>query len=297
MNRFWNIITRPILEKANATKVVEIGAEYGVGTKKILEYIVPKKGLLISIDPFPLFDADQWVADNKPYYSILRKFSLQVLADLKDYDAILVDGDHNWYTVYHELQAIEESFKDKDLPIVFLHDISWPYARRDLYYNPQTIPDEFRHPYAKKGMLPNQNKLSDNGGINYNLYNAVEANTPQNGVLTAVEDFIKETSRELVLIKIPIFHGFGILIEKHRTELIDFALELSSKSELLELSEKERIQNLLTINQLIDDKEQLIRTIEKMKDAVLYPKWIINTLSCFIPKKKKRHYFRSKYTK
>ena len=38
------------------------------------------------------------------------------------------------------------------LPVCFLHDVGWPYGRRDLYYAPERIPEEFRQPWAQKGL-------------------------------------------------------------------------------------------------------------------------------------------------
>ena len=71
-------------------------------------------------------------------------------------DAALIDGDHNWYTVYNELRLLREVARDAGapLPVMILHDVGWPYGRRDLYYAPETIPEEFRQPYAQAGMRP-----------------------------------------------------------------------------------------------------------------------------------------------
>ena len=69
---------------------------------------------------------------------------------------VLIDGDHNWYTVLSELETIERLCDERGqgFPLVLLHDIGWPYGRRDLYYDPASIPEEHRKPYDKKGMLP-----------------------------------------------------------------------------------------------------------------------------------------------
>ena len=32
-----------------------------------------------------------------------------------------------------------------------MHDVGWPYGRRDLYYAPEQIPEEFRQPYRRAG--------------------------------------------------------------------------------------------------------------------------------------------------
>ena len=78
-----------------------------------------------------------------------------MLPGLPPVDAALIDGDHNWYTVYHEMKAIAEVARANGapLPVMILHDVGWPYGRRDLYYAPDTIPEECRQPYAQKGMV------------------------------------------------------------------------------------------------------------------------------------------------
>ena len=76
-------------------------------------------------------------------------------------DAALIDGDHNWYTVYNELRMLARppGQAGAPLPLLIMHDVGWPYGRRDLYYDPERIPEEFRQPYAQTGMRPGQPKL------------------------------------------------------------------------------------------------------------------------------------------
>ena len=91
-------------------------------------------------------------------------------------DAALIDGDHNWYTVYNELQLLAEGARrhGAPLPVLVLHDVLWPYGRRDLYYAPE--PDPRGAPPAvtpSKGMRPGSKKLLDRGGLNPTMYNAL----------------------------------------------------------------------------------------------------------------------------
>ena len=65
-------------------------------------------------------------------------------------DAVLIDGDHNWHTVYNELKIVDEF---QVWPITLLHDIDWPYGRRDVYYDPSTVPAEYRQPHVKAGLV------------------------------------------------------------------------------------------------------------------------------------------------
>ena len=90
--------------------------------------------------------------------------------------------------------------------------MGWPYGRRDLYYDPETIPEVYRKPHKKRGIDVTSPELLENGGLNHHLYNAIYENSLQNGVLTAIEDFIDSTEQEFELVKVPGLHGLGILV-------------------------------------------------------------------------------------
>src|SRR5690606_15563343 len=100
-------------------------------------------------------------------------------------------------------------------PIVLFHEAAWPYARRDMYYAPERIEEEFRHPYSYTSIIPGQSALGE-GGLNGNLANAVHEGGPRNGVLTAVEDFVAEWPEEIVLRVLPFFHGLGVCVPRTR---------------------------------------------------------------------------------
>jgi hypothetical protein len=213
MRRMWNPLMKPIIEKINAHYIVEVGSATGGNTWSILEYCRDHDAHMTAIDPFPSFDVEKYKKEFGDKFDMCTELSLDALPQLKDYDVVLLDGDHNWYTVYHELKVMEKTFIGKKFPLVFLHDVGWPYARRDGYYNPKDIPEKFRQPYKQAGMRPGRRTLVDNGGLNSDLYNAVDVNTPRNGVLTAAEDFIKESDSEFYLdvVNPRAFHGLGIL--------------------------------------------------------------------------------------
>lgn len=77
-------------------------------------------------------------------YRFFRDISHAVLPTLPAMDVALVDGDHNWHTVFHELRMLAETARASlaPLPVLILHDVGWPYGRRDLYYAPERIPEE-----------------------------------------------------------------------------------------------------------------------------------------------------------
>jgi hypothetical protein len=222
MYRFWKDIIKPIFIEENVKSVVEIGSEFGDNTMNILEYCSENEGHLTSIDPAPAFDYLK-LEEEHGCFTLMKDISLNALPKIKKYDAILIDGDHNWYTVFNELKIVEKSaLNNNKFPIVFLHDTEWPYARRDMYYIPETIPAEFRKPYANKGMLPGHSVLIDpdtelgEKSINPTLNNALFEGGEKNGVLTAIEDFIHESPFPLTLYKLPQYYGLGILFNNNK---------------------------------------------------------------------------------
>jgi len=241
MNRLWNILYRPIIEEIHANYIVEIGSDSGINTNNILEYCVENDAHMTAIDPVPKFDIEKFKLEYGDKFEIYTELSLSILPTLEDYDVIIIDGDHNWYTVYNELKTIEKSFENKKFPLIFLHDVGWPYARRDLYYNPENIPEIYRQPYKKLGIYPGQSDLKENGGMNTSLYNSIYENTPKNGVLTAVEDFIKESDLEFNFYLIQVYHGVGILYPKNK-KLESRIKNIINTDKLLELLEEERLK-------------------------------------------------------
>ncbi len=59
---------------------------------------------------------------------------------------MIIDGDHNYYTVREELRLIAERAAGAELPLLLFHDVCWPHGRRDDYFDPEQIPAEYRQP-------------------------------------------------------------------------------------------------------------------------------------------------------
>jgi len=264
MNRLWKVLIRPILEEIKAKNIVEIGSDLGLNTKHILEYCLDNNAHLTAIDPFPKFDIEEFKAEYGDKFEIYTELSLNRLPLLKDYDAIIIDGDHNWYTVYNELKIIEEYSKDKKFPLIFLHDIGWPYARRDLYYNPENIPQKHRQPYKKLGIYPGKNSLLETGGLNPHLFNAITENNLHNGVLTALEDFIKESDLEFSFEHVNAFHGLGILYVKE-DKIDKIVKNVIQSADMVDILEKERNTQTIANNESEVKNNELRRNLHESK--------------------------------
>jgi len=225
--RFWDTFIEPVLKKLQPAGIVEIGCEFGKNTRNLVEFCVKHGATLYAIDPEPKFDVATWEQHYGDCFVFYRSLSLNAIPLVDRFDVLLIDGDHNWYTVFNELKLIEKRCweLEQSFPLIMLHDVGWPYGRRDLYYNPQNIPEAYRKPYAKKGVRPGFPELVDDGGLNPHLFNSLYENNYQSGVLTAVGDFIKDTEQNLEFIYIPGHHGLGILFPvrlKENKELAEF---------------------------------------------------------------------------
>ncbi len=104
---FWKPVLAPVLAAAEVRRVVEIGALRGDNTREIIETLGPDAVLHV-IDPVPGFDPSEHEREFPGRYVFHQALSLDVLGDLAPVDAALIDGDHNWYTVFHELRLLTE---------------------------------------------------------------------------------------------------------------------------------------------------------------------------------------------
>jgi len=212
MHRFWGSIIGQVFEAFKPQSIVEIGCEDGKNTKNLLQYCTGNNAEIHVIDVQPLFDAEIWEQRHAGRLHVRRGKSLDILPRLTTYDAVLIDGDHNWYTVYSELRCIEQHIVQHGTDVlVMLHDVDWPYARRDMYFNPEDIPPEYRQPHCRGGLTLERREPLEDRGINPQHFHAIREGGERNGVLTAVEDFLKQSAYSWKLVRIPGISGMGIL--------------------------------------------------------------------------------------
>lgn len=243
------------LDHAGARNIVEIGAEFGGMSQRLADYVTAKGGHLTSIDPAPQPAFLAW-ATRTPVVTHVAAASLDVMGDLTGIDAWIIDGDHNYYTVYHELKAASRvSARDKKPLLAFLHDVSWPAARRDMYYAPDRIPAAFCHPheFGAGAMLDRVDLVAGQGFRGESAWAmAKHSGGARNGVLTAIEDFIAEalaTGRELAFAHIPAVFGLGVLFDVDAPWSGDVATLVAPfhNNALLATVERNRLMNYLKV--------------------------------------------------
>jgi len=211
MHWFLKLIVIPLLDALDPRTIVEVGVEVGAVSRPLLEWAREHDALLHCIDPDPNLSVEELTAEYGQRLCFHRQKSLDVLGALEAVDVALIDGDHNWYTVINELRALERGAgeQERPAPLILLHDVGWPYGRRDLYYDPDAIPEADRQPHARMGIVLGQSELGV--GLNEHLENARLEGTPANGVLTAVEDFVAESPGDWRSFSTPGLSGLAIL--------------------------------------------------------------------------------------
>jgi hypothetical protein len=198
------------LDAVQARSVAEIGAFMGELTRLLLRWSDEVDGRVVAIDPSPHADLEQLERERQDL-ELVRETSIEALAHVPLTDAIILDGDHNYYTLSQELRLIwERSAADsRTLPLLLLHDVTWPHGRRDDYYAPDRIPAEHRQPIAPdRYVFPDEDGTRPSG-LPYRFPAAHEGG-PGNGVLTAAEDFAGAHD-QLRLAVVPAFFGLGVI--------------------------------------------------------------------------------------
>jgi Methyltransferase domain len=198
----------PCLDVAGARSVAEIGAFTGSLTRELLAWGASRDARITAIDPNAEGKLVE-LANEHSELELLYERSNQALRHIELPDAVIFDGDHNYYAVSQDLELIEERSPDGQIPLLIVHDVSWPHGRRDVYFEPDAIPADHRQPMAHEVKIAPGNPGLADGGLSYNWIAAREGGQ-RNGVLTAVEDFVSSHAG-LRLAVVPAFFGFAIL--------------------------------------------------------------------------------------
>ncbi|MBN2493225.1 MAG: hypothetical protein JXR96_01435 [Deltaproteobacteria bacterium] len=156
---------------------------------------------------------DRWAKAGQDGSAIVlhEALALNALPRIEGIDLVVMQGDPNWYTTFHVLELLERQSQraGRHLPCVLVGNVGWPYGRRDGYLDPGVIPDAYRHPYERRGVLPGSSELAEDQGLFADRCHAIYENDLKNGVLTAVEDFLE--GRALSWMVLPVPHGMGLI--------------------------------------------------------------------------------------
>jgi Methyltransferase domain len=230
----------PCLDAVRAGSVLEVGASHGDFTGALLEWAAGSGASIAAVDPTPAPELLA-LADGHPELDLVRKTSHEALRSAPRYDAIVIDGDHNYYTVSEDLRLIDNGTTGGSFPLVLLHDLGWPHGRRDSYYAPDRVPARSRQPLAHNAFLDPEERGIADGGLLVE-WAAKQEGGARNGVRTAVEDFVRE-HEGLRLAIVPAFFGLGVLWRSDRpwSAELERILEPLDDASLLRRLEENRV--------------------------------------------------------
>jgi hypothetical protein len=235
------------LETAGAQSVVEVGAYAGDLTRFLLDWATTSGAQVWAIDPSPQKELVQLDSEREAL-KLFRATSHEALKDMERADAYVIDGDHNYFTVTEEIRLIVAHGGEKRMPLLMFHDVGWPHARRDDYYAPEQIPDEYRQPTIEGGgLFPGLAKPRP-GGLPYK-WPAAEEGGPRNGVLTAVEDFVS-SDENLRFAILPSFFGLGIVWDSRTaySEALQNMLSPLDRNPIISRLEANRAYHLASVH-------------------------------------------------
>jgi hypothetical protein len=261
------------LDSARASSVVEIGAYAGDLSRLLLLWAQRAQARVTAVDPAPQPELEA-LARQYAELELVRETSLVALDHIALADAIVLDGDHNYYTVTSELQLIlqRSAAAGSPLPLLLAHDVCWPHARRDDYFDPSQIPAEQRQPTHPEGRLyPGQTGISA-GGLPYH-WPAAREGGPRNGVMTAIEDFVA-AHPELALAVVPAFFGLGVVWPREApyATALQAALAPWDRNPLVERLERNRVLHLASANLQLGlalDAQEKVREFENLLNRML----------------------------
>lgn len=255
----------PCLDTAAAKSVCEVGAYAGDLTRLLVDWAAGAGARVLAIDPSPqpgLVKLDEERAE----LELVRQTSLEALPHIDLPDVVIIDGDHNYWTVMEELRLVAERASGAELPLLMFHDVGWPHAFRDDYFAAELIPEKSRHPMAgpdeSQGIYPGDPGLRP-GGLPYPRSAASEGGE-RNGVRAAVEDFVAGSDR-LRFVRVPAFFGFGVVWHRDApwSEQLAAQLEPWDANPVLERLEENRVRHLADLqvqaNELWRARERLAR--------------------------------------
>ena len=256
------------LDAVHARSVAEVGAFAGDLTRLLVDWAAGSGARVLAIDPAP---QEPLVALDRAsrQLELIRQTSLDALPALELPDAVIIDGDHNYFTVSRELTLIAERSAGASLPLLVFHDVCWPHARRDDYFAPDELPADSRHSLVGEGGgISPGNSGVDPSGLPFPR-SAARDGGPRNGVLTAIEDFVAPRGA-LRLAVVPAFFGFGAVWNQGTPFAAELAqiLDPWDRHPVLERLESNRVSLLAERQRCRVELWELRERLARQEDAL-----------------------------
>lgn len=270
-----------VLTRTSPRTIVSLGTSTRQYLKDMYAYCSEHATRLHIVDLMPdqanMQMAERYAPKIEPV--VHRDLGLNVIPSLEQVDFVVMHEDYNWYTTFHTLLALENHLakgSGDQFPIVCIDQIGWPYGRRDSYRQPDSIPLAYRQAHSDLGILPGSGIPLAEDGLHKGTVHSQYEGTPQNGVLTAIEDFLKNTTLDLTLmITLCDSCPIGILLPtKELSDNSALATYLESRSfsiatfETIEQLRQTYITQQYDTQKALDDKEAVLRKAQNEQEML-----------------------------
>jgi hypothetical protein len=204
-------LIEPLLAAVKPERIIEIGGETGQSASA---YLAAGAKEVVCVDPAPSAELSDWAAGQERVTLVVDR-SPGCISSLPPSDFWAIDGDHNYATVRAELEAILARPGTDGEPLILLHDVLWPCARRDMYYEPSALDPAAVHPHRwDVGPSVHSESLIAGGFVGAGQFAiGTEAGGERNGVRTAVEDML-EKRPGLAFAIVPAVFGLGVVYDR-----------------------------------------------------------------------------------
>ena len=189
MNAKFSILDS-LLDTIRPHRIAEFGMQDLQRSTFLLRYCKAHNCTLDSVDLSPAYEVQPLHSEYENVWTISKQLGLNAISVIQRTDIVILDEDHNWYTTHHCLLNIQRQWNT--FPIVLVLGSGNPNSRKDAYRDISRIPMAYRQPLSEK------------------TDDALYANTPQNGVKTGIEDFIKQ-QQDIIAFHLPVAEGFTLL--------------------------------------------------------------------------------------
>jgi hypothetical protein len=206
-------VIAPLIEVLEPRVMVEIGSGDGRLTRRVLEASGSREAVLHAVDPAMRLDPDL-VTQAGDALVLHPERAIAALSEIGAVDLALLDGDPNYHAVYSSLEMLVRAAEraERPAPLIIVHNVHWPFGRRDGYYDPASIPPGQLHEHSDLGLVPGRRDAQPDG-LRLTPFCAVKDFLPRSGVLTAIDDMISDGDLKWTFLEIPGFHGVGLLAE------------------------------------------------------------------------------------
>jgi hypothetical protein len=126
LERLWNNLINPIIMNIPVQNIIEIEPKKLSLTRNILDYCQNNTSTLTVLKSSTNKELNSYKIEYSDNLEVLSGESILNVHDLINYDIIFLNGDKEVNTLLTELRTIDNEFKNKEFPLIFIYELNSP---------------------------------------------------------------------------------------------------------------------------------------------------------------------------